>query len=399
MHSNCKPVAGIIADDLTGAAEVAGVAWHCNLSAEVHTGIEAAFSADVVSLDTDSRELSVTEAVRRVTKASRRLRGHQADLIYKKVDSVLRGSVLQELKAVQAVFKFERVLLVPSNPGMGRVIKRGCYYIGGKLIHKSDFHHDPNHPCHFSRVIELLGANGTQTLSLRRPNQSLPARGIIIGQAASKEDLQTWAARLDKTILPAGAAEFFAAILEAKGYARNTHPFLCAPKQSDEDITLFVCGSASESARKFLTNCRRRGLPVMAIPNQLMAPESATDAYRHKWAKATVRAFRHNRCVIVSINKPVMDGALMSKWLRDQLVAAVISVMKKVQVNRLCIEGGSTAAALLHSLGWQKMTAVHEFSPGIVAMRSPKGASITAIIKPGSYAWPDELTNQICSRR
>ena len=53
----------------------------------------------------------------------------------------------------------------------------------------------------------------------------MPPRGIIIGDAASPEDLQGWAEKLDTTTLPAGAAEFFVAVLRSKHRASvRSHP-------------------------------------------------------------------------------------------------------------------------------------------------------------------------------
>jgi len=389
--STASLFSGVIADDLTGAAELAGVALRYQLSAEVHSGANGPFDAAVVLLDTDSREVSATEAGRRVTQAAQYLRTRHAAWFYKKVDSVLRGSVLAELHAARLTLRCRRVLLVPTNPTLGRVIKRGCYYVGGHLIHKTSFRHDPKHPCVSSRVLAMLGTGRSEILSLRRPDQSLPERGIIIGAASTKEDLLAWASRLDETTLPAGAAEFFAAVLETKGYRACTCPPLPPPMLPGKSRTLFVCGSAAEATRNFLHRCGRLGLPVFFLPAQLQSAANPADGLIRQWAADAARAFEPHARVVLAINNPLLADPLAARRLCDQLVAAAQAVLKQVPVSDLCVEGGATAAALLHSMGWTRLAVIRELSPGVVTMRPAATASVKVTLKPGSYAWPDEL--------
>lgn len=85
----------VIADDLTGAAELGGVAWRYGLTAEVHAVPGESRSAEVTAIDTDSRGCAGEEAARRVEQTIRGVAGQS--WVYKKVDSVLRGPVLAEL--------------------------------------------------------------------------------------------------------------------------------------------------------------------------------------------------------------------------------------------------------------------------------------------------------------
>src|SRR5688572_7906414 len=56
----------VIADDLSGAAELAGVACRHGLSAEVQTVFSRFSNADVICVDTDSRSLSSAKAAEKV---------------------------------------------------------------------------------------------------------------------------------------------------------------------------------------------------------------------------------------------------------------------------------------------------------------------------------------------
>src|SRR5439155_544492 len=68
------------------------------------------------------------------------------DLIYKKIDSALRGPVLAEVQASMNQRRLDTALLLPQNPSRGRTIESGQYLINGVPIDQTDFARDPDHP-------------------------------------------------------------------------------------------------------------------------------------------------------------------------------------------------------------------------------------------------------------
>src|SRR5882672_3582695 len=148
---------GVIADDLTGAAELGGIGLRYGLQAEVVLEGKCDREADLLCLDTDSRSCRANEAARRAAAAARKLRMAGAVWIYKKVDSVLRGNVLAEVSAIRQALGLHSALLVPANPGFGRVIRKGRYFVKGKPIDQTDFARDPEYPRRSSNVLKMLG--------------------------------------------------------------------------------------------------------------------------------------------------------------------------------------------------------------------------------------------------
>src|ERR1051326_6400221 len=151
---------GVIADDLTGAAELGGVGLRHGLKAEVIIHGRCDSEADLICFDTDSRSCAAKEAARRAALATRKLRKAGARWIYKKVDSVLRGQVVAEVRAIQKALGLRAVLLVPANPGLGRVIRHGQYYVKGKLINQRSSAHYPGCPGFSGIFLKLLGLSG-----------------------------------------------------------------------------------------------------------------------------------------------------------------------------------------------------------------------------------------------
>ena len=88
---------GVIADDLTGAADTGVQFVRAGYrTAVVFRATEVlADDLDAVSLDTDSRAMPAGFAAKRVLDAAHIARG--ASIVYKKLDSTLRGNVAAEL--------------------------------------------------------------------------------------------------------------------------------------------------------------------------------------------------------------------------------------------------------------------------------------------------------------
>jgi D-threonate/D-erythronate kinase len=381
------PGIGIIADDLTGAAELAGAAWRFGFRSEIHLHCGGATDAEVVAVDTDSRSCDPAEAARRAEVAALHLSGLGVKWIYKKVDSVLRGNVMAEVEAMVAALLLQRALLVPANPKLGRTVQRGTYLIAGKPIDRTDFRNDPQHPRFSSRVLELLGAPNPPRAVNCRNEEELPPRGIIIGDAASPEDLQGWADKLDTTTLPAGAVEFFVALLRSK-HSASFRPH-SAPMPASDWRTLFVCGSMTDSTRQFLGDCRRHGWPVFTLPPVLLEARDSADRAVRSWAGEMISAFAQHRRVIAAIDLPPVKGK--ADRLTELLVAAVKAVASQVPVAQINAEGGATAVALMRAMRWSRLRVLGELSPGVVTLALQQDSPVRLTIKPGSYRWPASL--------
>ena len=97
----------VIADDITGAAEIAGIAHRyglrtiLSLSSSPLGGNEGGFDADVIVIATDARSYGPEEAARMMKEAmsSIPLEGGTWG-VFHKVDSALRGNVKEELDAI-----------------------------------------------------------------------------------------------------------------------------------------------------------------------------------------------------------------------------------------------------------------------------------------------------------
>jgi uncharacterized protein YgbK (DUF1537 family) len=136
----------VIADDLSGAAELAGIAFAGGLSAEVQRRFDPSSDAQVIAVDTDSRSLSSVDAAQRASEVAEQVAAASPAWVFKKVDSVLRGNVRAEIEAILSATGQARAVLVPANPTRGRTIVGGRYFVNGVPLDQTAFANDPEHP-------------------------------------------------------------------------------------------------------------------------------------------------------------------------------------------------------------------------------------------------------------
>jgi len=385
---------GVIADDLTGAAELGAVAWHHGLTAEVvlDRGSVSTDSA-VVCLDTHSRSQTALEAARRAAAAAARMQEAGMEWVYKKTDSVLRGQVVAELNAVLQQLGLKRALLLPANPGLGRVIRDGRYFINGQPLDQTEFARDPEYPRKSAFVSELLSVPAGPAVQVCQRGTPLPDSGIMVGEVDSLIALNEWAACRSPDMLLAGGAQFFAALLAAAGHRvkRPASANALAPGGSGRE--LFVCGTTSNSGLDFVQNARTRGTPVFSLPAELARGGDFRPAAVDALARRAAEALLKNRRAILCVGLPQVAEASIAQRLAVQLAKAAEAVLNLTDVDDIYAEGGATALELAVRMGWARLKVVGELSLGVatLAVDGPRPGRLT--VKPGSYVWPASVQN------
>jgi uncharacterized protein YgbK (DUF1537 family) len=119
----------LIADDLTGACDAAvhfarrGYRTHVRLDSH---GEEAS----VLAISAETRHLSAAEVRRVMDELARRLPVARARILFKKIDSTLRGNVGAEIAAALTAFDCEAAVITPAFPVMGRTVEEGYLRVG-----------------------------------------------------------------------------------------------------------------------------------------------------------------------------------------------------------------------------------------------------------------------------
>lgn len=346
----------VIADDITGAAEIAGMVHSHGQQVQLVCGgpvcCGTATANGTMVIATDTRSMTEEEAVEETRRLVSMLTPLPARL-YKKTDSALRGHVVAELCALMQATGYRRAVYLPANPSKGRIIRRGIYYIDGVPIHETDFRFDPEYPAF--------------TSSLRERFPDAEEKGIIMPVAETEDDLRRIVSQYDdgKTLF-AGAADLLSLLLPpSKG---TEEPF---PSEGDRERILLICGSTQ--SREL-----HHGIAVAPMPIELY--DGGHDI--SLWNTST---YTTTGSIALTIPHHHRTGKTVAMHLRSVTAEKAKVLVALHRPDHLIIEGGATAWSVLQALNWTHFTVVRQYAPGVVQLLSDSGTFVT--LKPGSYPW------------
>jgi uncharacterized protein YgbK (DUF1537 family) len=375
----------VIADDLSGAAEIAGIGYRYGLPTRLVRERPKAFAPGLTVIDSDSRSLSLADAAKRVGECIAGIDPTGYDLIYKKTDSVFRGPIAAELGALMTALNRPAALLVPQNPTRARVIAGGIYTIDDVPLNATPFAADPEHPARSADVLELLGECPGRMTNCAPSGEDVADEGITVGCGSSTEDLRAWAVQAKPHVLPAGGAEFFQAMLERIGVGSVRQPI----ERLRDGATLFADGSASAYSAGLLDRARKENMPVTPMPNEVFAGPDDAPAALDEWLTVIADALsRAGRC-LVTIGRAPQSHAGDPVHLQRTLAEAVARITERHVLANLLLAGGATASAICRQLGWSDFSVRGELASGVVQLEPQDPTAPHVIVKPGSYPWPD----------
>lgn len=375
----------VVADDLTGAAELGGLGLRYKLKIEIATEVDINTKADLLIISADTRSINEQDAVAKIRSITSQLLKLKPSLIYKKIDSVLRGHVVAELKSQMEVMQLSRCLVVPANPSLGRTIKDGQYYFNGEPIHLSSFSKDPEFPVTSSCVTDMLRTD--KDVNVKKHYEALPAQGITVGEVEDNDDFKTWASKIDNKTLLAGASGFFTALLDSIIINREV-----SNNEADNNIKepmLFACGTTFHKSRSAIKELKAKGGPVSYMPATIITSRNNAANEIEGWGDEVVELLSTNGKAVIAI--PQSETVLDANDLREKTAAVVNNILQKINIKELVVEGGSTAASIIQKQNFTKLIPVQELSPGVIRMKVEEKPGLHLTIKPGSYDWSPEL--------
>jgi uncharacterized protein YgbK (DUF1537 family) len=373
----------VLADDLTSAAECAGQLAATGCRPVVRFDVTAADTGSADCVDLDSRALPEAEAVARTVQAHRAWVGSAEAVLYKTMDSSLRGNWAAELAAVLRERGGTTAVVAPAFPAYDRLTRDGVQFCEGVPAHLGPAGTDPRTPITQSSVVTALRATGLPTHHLR-PDDDLPARlreiaasgiGAVVVDAETDADLDRIAAAVPN---PADVVWCGSPGLSGALFARHTGEH--APSEVPDAVrpVLIAVGSLHPVTRRQLE--RLDGDTVWAdsgSPDRLLGL-LATRPYA---AVATPSQ---------------ADDAQLSHLTR--LVVAASKVQPRLG---LVLTGGDTARSVSEALGATGIEVTGTVAPGV-----PQGVLVgphphPVISKAGGFGDPDMLVHaaQALARR
>jgi uncharacterized protein YgbK (DUF1537 family) len=367
---------GIQADDLTGACDTGApfAVRGLDTLVVVHDGEDppawTGTSADVLVIDTETREQSAEEARERARAAGAALKAGSPRVLYKKVDSTLRGCVAAEIDGMLEGSGLGLALLTPAFPAQRRTVIDGCVRVDGRLADETPIARDPAFPRTGASVLGLLVAGGVRPIAalplttVRRGGDAVAARLECLGwtggrvlavDAETDADLSVLAeVARGRPILLAGSAGLATALAEREipGPAGVRRVLPRRP-------LVVVAGSAHPATRAQLSRLSHRaGLDVLAPPER----QGVDDPVRRR---ETVARLADAARLRIEHGRP---GAIL-------------------------LTGGETAIAVLRTLGASGLRLAGEIEPGL-ALGTLAGGPFDGLVvmtKAGGFGDADAL--------
>jgi D-threonate/D-erythronate kinase len=372
----------VVADDLTGAAELAGI---CK-SHDLHTALTLVpvgeKFADALVYCTDSRSMTLPDALSTSKRFLEPIATDEESWFYKKTDSVLRGHVVEELLQQMACMGTRRVVFIPQNPSMGRVIDKGLYFVDGRLLSETAFAYDPEFPQQTADVAAMLAGRGAE-IHLRRAGDVLPDTGIIVGEASSPEDLRRWALVALQEKLLAGGGDFFQALMQQR-FGLPSPTVVPPPGQP----FLYISGTGFQPSLSFIQTLADECGFVHWIDPAVLEGVGMAD-----WLCNCTSTLHAGKKAIVAFH-PSLQGQKMytALFLRKKMASIINALLPTSAVEEVLIEGGSSAKVILDELDQPYWIPDAVYGRGVVRMKDAhKRFAVT--LKPGSYPLPDAIAS------
>lgn len=388
----------IVADDLTGAADSAAACMSNGLSASVvlHSDLRSETSwplTDIVSIDGNTRCLPRGVAAATTSRVIRICHEQAAltpgGLLFKKLDSTLRGHFAAELAAILRdphAIAPERekpcIVMAPALPSQGRTTISGIQMLHGNPIHQAGI------PALLAEVG--LSCRSIDTATIRAGSPALQhsiltfsrVADVLVCDAESDEDLHRIAETsmiLRCRAVWAGSAGIAAQLPHAAGIVPNTRAaqpisLACGP-------TLFVVGSFSSVSR---------------TQAKLLSAESGVATLHLQTAShlssfnPLLEALQSNRDALL-----VLDACeRCSETDADSFARAVAQFIISIAplLGGLVATGGETARTLVDALEIRRLRLISEVEPGIpFSIAENWTRPLPIITKAGGFGSPESL--------
>ena len=388
---------GIVADDLSGAAECAAHALlRVSRSSVVLHGLPDP-TDQIVTIDTDTRGRAGDEAVDRLRAAAALVRS--APVVVKKVDSLLRGNLAREIASLAEALGRMPVVAV-ANPALRRTVRGGILHIDDTPLHATELWHveasvPPPSVAHALAPLravvipQSVVAAGVDAVASALSDAERDG-AVAVCDALTEHDLSTIHAAtltLSHETLLVGSG----ALVDVAVRALALQPAL--PRQSDSQSApptprvtslLMVLGTRAPSAPAQLARVAERADHVEVIaPRDLLADPAGVAAHLAHVVSTT----REARLVVVTIDPSAAVDDSASARLVTALADATAPVADRF--GGVFLSGGETARALLDRLGAQTLRVVGELGTGTVVSHRDGGAVV--VTRPGSFGGPDSL--------
>lgn len=419
----------VIADDLTGANDT-GVqftkkGYNTIVSVlDKQSTIIIPNKLDVFVIDTETREAESKTAREVLRNILKKLNINENDMIYKKVDSTLRGNVGVEIEEIMNILKKDICIFSSSLPSQQRITVRGYLIVSQKPLDLSEYSSNHLEQGENSFIPFLLKkqtdfpvgqidlkevAKGQDTILSKLNELSQKGNKIIVIDSTNEEHLKDIFASslmLDRSALFSGSA----GLANHFPNVNNKNEAIKTNIEDNKGPVIVVVGSRNSIMEDQINYLKNR-LNFTELKIDLEQVFSDKDRILDNYAAEGIKVIKGNRDLAIHTaaiynEEKLINKKLMLKYnigfreleikIKTFLGELTSKIVKNNDARNLILTGGDTALGVCKELGISNFNVIDELLPGIpLTIAHYKSYNLNIVTKAGGFGKDDTLYHLI----
>jgi uncharacterized protein YgbK (DUF1537 family) len=410
-------VLGIIADDFTGATDIAGMLVKGGMRTIQTIGLPAQGSSpddvDAVVVALKTRSIAAKDAIAQSLGALKALQAAGCERFFFKYcstfDSTDQGNIGPVGDALLDALGGKQAIYCPAFPENGRTIFFGHLFVGELLLSDTHMRHHPLNPMTDSSLVRVLARQTKHkvglvplkqvqggSVSLRAALDKLAADGVrhVVVDAVADTDLGIIGEAVGDDLLVtggSGVALGLPAAYRRRGLLAHKSGADALPKVGGASAVLAGSCSAATLGQIATFKGAHLALDTDAICRGEPVGEKAL-----AWAKDKLG----NGAILISASdEPEAVKALQQKYGVEKSSHAIEATMATLAkglvaagVGRLVIAGGETSGAVVGALDVTALRIGPEIDPGVPWTASVGSKPLLLALKSGNFGALDFFT-------
>lgn len=410
-----RPLLGCIADDFTGATDLANILVRGGMRTVLTIGVplealDASLDADAVVVALKSRTAPVAQAIRDSVAALRWLQGRGCSQFFFKYcstfDSTAAGNIGPVAEALQEALKTDFAIACPAFPATGRTVYQGHLFVHDRLLSQSGMQNHPLTPMREPNLVQVLQsqsrakvgliaqsdvAQGAATVLERMETLRHQGVRLAIADAISDADLVTLGQACANAPLVtggSGVAQGLPANFRRTGQLRDIDAALL-PRVGGPAVVL--SGSASSATNGQVAAWLRSGRRAFRIDPLALACGESVVAAALEFAKADEPTLVYATSSLDEVCRVQSQlGAARAGALIEDALGQIAAGLRARGTRRFVVAGGETSGAVVQALGLKALRIGRQIDPGVPETQSLGDAEPLAIVlKSGNFGSED----------
>ena len=412
-----RPVLGCIADDFTGATDLANMLVRAGMRTVQTIGVPGAgdeaiaADADAIVVALKSRTIPAAEAVEQSLAALQWLRAQGCSRFFFKYcstfDSTDGGNIGPVAEALMAELGADFTLACPAFPENGRTIFRGHLFVGDVLLNASGMEHHPLTPMRDPNLVPVLARQSKGKVGLLRYDavmrgaqaardqaQQLRADGVklAIADAISNDDLIVLGeAFADLPLLTGGSGLALGLPAQYRRTGLITEHGDAAQLPAVADSAIVLSGSCSRATNAQVAHWRASRPafqidPLALAEGQPVVVEALDFVQRHAGQTVLIYATSAPEQV-AQVQKTL--GVERAGKLVEEALGRIARALHADGVRRFVVAGGETSGAVVQALDVRALRIGPQIDPGVPWTATTGDDPIALALKSGNFGTVD----------